>query len=315
MTKMTRKLMLAVLTVVVTLVTLGTTTFAWFTLTNTSVIQGFDANIIADSGIEIALANFGTDPEDLVWKTTLTKDDVETYLASSSFAAFDSVTSQDGRIFYQKGEDSATGVGSLGASTTAGVVSLPIHFRSANATEIFWSDVTLTSGVQNWRAPIAFTDSKGNNWILGDQVPTDAADAMRVSVTGSNLLGDPITVVYQNGNSDTNTVLAQHTNVDFTVAPYVNGALSYYHAITALYPGSSKTVTTANAVTTLITDNTDPLNPEYSKVLDMTSGNEATYGQSYYGRITVRIWFEGWDQEAYNALLSRMITTSFRFVA
>ena len=67
MTKLTRKLLLSVLTVVLTVVALGTTTFAWFTLTNTAQIQSFDAEIIADSGIEIAIGNadYGVENLDL----------------------------------------------------------------------------------------------------------------------------------------------------------------------------------------------------------------------------------------------------------
>ena len=57
MTKMTRKLLLSIITVVLTVVALGTTTFAWFTLTNTAQIQEFEAKIIADSGIEIAIGD------------------------------------------------------------------------------------------------------------------------------------------------------------------------------------------------------------------------------------------------------------------
>jgi len=55
MNKIARKLVLSILTVVLTVAALGTTTFAWFTLTNTSVVQPFQAQIVSDTGIEIAI--------------------------------------------------------------------------------------------------------------------------------------------------------------------------------------------------------------------------------------------------------------------
>ena len=73
MNKIARKLVLSALTVVLTVVALGTTTFAWFTLTNTAVVQPFQASIVADTGIEVSLD--GVD-----WYTTLTEELIEQYI-------------------------------------------------------------------------------------------------------------------------------------------------------------------------------------------------------------------------------------------
>ena len=303
MTKMTRKLVLAVLTVVVTVVTLGTTTFAWFTLTNTSVIQNFSANVITDAGIEIALADFSTPAEDLVWKTTLTTTDILNYIEAryGGTFAFNHVTSANGTTFNELGiGDPMVG----GAATTTGYLSLPIHFRSATATEINWTAVTMTSPEISWRTPIGFTNSKGVLLANNDTFDVNAADAMRISVTGE-IAGSPFTTVYENPVSDTNTVLGEHTAEDFTVAPFRNGAVDYYFRVTDTYPGGVENVTVAPTVTSVAS----------IKVLDMSTGNELIHETEYYGRITIRVWFEGWDREALNALLGRAITLGFRFEA
>lgn len=55
MQKLTRKLFISIFTAVFALVTLGATTFAWFTLTTTVSIEEFQAEITSGTGIEVSL--------------------------------------------------------------------------------------------------------------------------------------------------------------------------------------------------------------------------------------------------------------------
>ena len=88
MNRLARKLVLSVLSVVLTVVALGTTTFAWFTLTNTSVVQPFNAQIVADTGIQVAVGMPGVEPEFLQWKTTITATDISNYISAAYPAGF-----------------------------------------------------------------------------------------------------------------------------------------------------------------------------------------------------------------------------------
>jgi len=298
MSKITRKLLLAVLTVVLTVATLGTTTFAWFTLTNTSVIQNFNVDIIGDSGIQMALATFDTEPGDLQWRETITAPEVLAFIEAQFGATFvlNHVSSPDGINFY------GLGIGAPGGSTSSGYLELPIHFRSEDVDQIAWTQVSLTSGAFSWRTPITFIDSKAVERLANSTFNVNAADAMRISVTG-DILSTPSTVAYENPISATNTVLGLQSGSDLTAA---NGAISYYFNSTATYPGGIATVNTINTITTLGTG---------VHVLDLTGGQTATYENNFYGRVMLRVWFEGWDAEAYNALLSRTITVRFQFEA
>jgi hypothetical protein len=298
MSKITRKLLLAVLTVVLTVVTLGTTTFAWFTLTNTSVIQSFDVDIIGDSGIQMALATFDTLPEELEWKETLTAPEVLAFIVAEFGATFvlNHVSSTDGVNFV------GLGIGAPGGSTSSGYLELPIHFRSEDVDQISWTQISLTSGSASWRTPIEFTDSKTNLRIANSTFNVDAADAMRISVTG-DIATVSTTIAYENPISATNTVLGEQDDSDLTTA---NGAVSYYFNSTATYPGGIDLVNTVATITSLGAG---------EHVLDLTGGQALIHENEYYGRITIRIWFEGWDAESYNALLSRTITTRFQFEA
>jgi len=55
MRKLTTKLLFAIISAAFALVALGTTTFAWFTLTNEATISQFNAEITAGEGIEISI--------------------------------------------------------------------------------------------------------------------------------------------------------------------------------------------------------------------------------------------------------------------
>ena len=136
---------------------------------------------------------------------------------------------------------------------------------------------------------------------------------MRISILG-NHLSDTV-VVYENPAGDNggayNTVLGGDgtTPVDFSDGLGVGmgdaGSYNYYYQKTGSLITGTNTVVTAPTVTA-IDDNTNA-----QLVLHMTQNS--TYDTTYWGQISIRIWFEGWDGEAYNSLLGRMITTSFSF--
>lgn len=301
MSTITRKLVLSILTVVLTVVALGTTTFAWFTLTNTATVQPFQAEIVSDTGIEIALSD-GADPLLYDWKTTITTQDVSDYMdlkyGVGSFR-FNNVTF-DGTTF--RDLDGAVG-------STAGYLTLQIHFRSPDATEIFMDDFSLTSGEFTWTSSNeTFTNEHGVVIAAGEQFDVDAADAFRMSVSGK-ISSATVTTVYENPELDTNFNLGSGiTNADLTDS-HPNGALSFYHAITGDYPLGATDVTVPDTITA-IDDTANIL-----KVLDLDAGKSSTAGAEYYGTITVNIWFEGWDPNAYNTLLGQVITSSMHFTA
>ena len=301
MNRLARKLVLSVLSVVLTVVALGTTTFAWFTLTNTSVVQPFEAEIVADTGIEIAIGMPGiVDPLLLNWKSVITTQDVYNFIDAAYPGGFQftHVSSENGRTFTDL----------EGATVTDGYLEIPLHFRSDNETEINWTQVMVSSPTASWITGVSFTDSLGNLRVAGGSFPVNAADAVRVSVSG-NIAGSTATTAYENPASEParNTVLGGHTNeasIFYNGGIGANGSTNYYYQVNNALPTGAEDVTTV-ATETSITS---------TKVLDMVT-NPLMTEATYYGVITVRIWLEGWDAEAYNSLLGRVITTSLRFGA
>ena len=49
------------------------------------------------------------------------------------------------------------------------------------------------------------------------------------------------------------------------------------------------------------------INPE------VDTGDDIDDSFSHYGKIIVKVWVEGWDQEAFNAVLDGTVTINFEF--
>ncbi len=305
MTKLTRKLLLSIITVVLTVVALGTTTFAWFTLTNTSVVQPFEAEIVADSGIEVAIGDHATvaaAPLDANWVTTLTTQVIEDYLESQYNAEriiFNHVTTADGENFSTLGATSLTG-------TTVGYIEIPLSFRSDSATSIQWTSVAMTSPLEAWTVDVAFTDSSGTLRNPNDSIQIDASNAMRIAMISSATYGD-FTVAYEKpAASNGNIVLGEQTAADFQNGGVGDdGAMNYYYAKNNMLPFGSDSVTTLATVT--------DINGQTVITMVDVSGSGTDYQAANFGQVMIRIWLEGWDANAYNSVLSRVISTQFVF--
>ena len=320
MNSITRKLVLSILTVVLTVVALGTTTFAWFTLTNTSVIQPFQAQVVSDTGIEVAIGNTA-DPLTLEWKTVLTTEDIYDYVEAAypTGFQFEHVTTPDGFTFY----DMANG------SVSGGWLQLPLHFRSDNEQQIMWNQVRLESTPASFRTPVTFVDSSGATRVAQSQFNTNLQDAMKISIRGivdraTSTYGvtayeNISTGTYSGGwdGEDLRGLQEDFNTVDelgnpIVVQRYVgvNGAQNFYFRSTSTLPGEEVEPNGASAAVYTVdtlTEITEHL------VLEMADNQEALADAKYYGQVMVYIWFEGWDAEAYNGLLGRIITIGLRF--
>lgn len=299
MNRIARKLVLSIVTVVLTVFALGTTTFAWFTLTNTAVVQPFQAQIVSDTGIQVALGDIAAPAAlaGLEWRTTITTEEIENYIDFKYSGNFEfmNVTSPDG---YTMNE-----LGGAGAPATS-YLEINLHFRSTDATEIFWDEVEVSATTTGWTTGTTFFDSKGVERLAGSNFNINAADAFRVSIRSNEAV--PLQTVYENPVSATNTVLGEQIAADFQNGGVgVNGSTNYYYEVNQVLPEGSDAVSVVATETAI----------NGQKVLNMTDDDSVMEGFRYFGSITIRIWVEGWDAEAYNAILSEIITARFRFTA
>jgi hypothetical protein len=311
MTRLTRKLMISILTVVLSISALGTTTFAWFTVTNVATVEQFSANIVSDTGIEISL-----DGEN--WFSSITADMINAVIPANF--EFNHVTTADGETF-------RTLSGSTLGITSTGYLSIPIYFRSQAVSTITWTGVSLSGQQKEWSADVSFYASNGDPITAGDSVFVDASNAIRVAVI------DPVTVaatpvVYEKP-ADTglyyNTVLgiSGASLLDGTagVGMGADGAMNYYYEKTnGTLPAETGTFATVATITDLgagvdvlalqATNTSGEV--DFTNILGsglVTVDFNAAYG----GVLFLNVWFEGFDAEAYNSLLTLAVNLGLTF--
>jgi hypothetical protein len=201
----------------------------------------------------------------------------------------------------------------LGASamtgTTGGYLELPLNFRSDTAQFINWTGVTMTSPIASWTADVGFTDASGTVRAPGDQFDIDASNSMRIAMISEFIYGDH-TVAYEKVGSGSNVYLGTGGDLSELVALSGDGlgapgAMNYYYSKNNALPYDADTVTTLSTNTAIASE----------LVLSMidVSADRALYEADFYGQVMIRVWLEGWDANAYNSILSRIITASFEF--
>lgn len=210
MSQMSKKLVLSVLAVVLTVVALGTTTFAWFTLTNVAQVQSFQAEVIADSGMEISLDDTANAN---VWVTSLTTAMIQDYIETkySGNFKFDANTTADGEEFFPLGASVAS---------SAGVLEIGLRFRSQTVNTINWTSVSLDSAGVGFIPGVSFLNTSGSITAQATSAGTfKASNAARIAVDGTSQVvyelggNAPGTSV---GTTASNTHLGAQTGVDYS---------------------------------------------------------------------------------------------------
>lgn len=293
MSKLSRKAILAVLSLVLTFVALGATTFAWFSLGTTAVVNPFDLEVRGSEGLEIQFGGKvdGTG-KDTQWFSTLNSDRMNGWLTASGgiFAGgkLEAVTSANG-ITFQKLEDvTPTGaVSTTGAAANTDYVEFVLNFRTKTAgATLDITDVVFASIEYTWNADLGFTPESGEAVDEGDEVTGFAHYAARMSVTGN------ATTTFQAPNPESGT------NIGFDLDNGAHNYVAVKHGLSTLVDPSHTYVDSANATGT-----------EENIVAFSTGLTEGYYTAS----VTIRVWIEGWDGNAYDALFDKNFSLAFKF--
>jgi len=337
--KLTRKLLIAVMTLVVTAIALGTTTYAWFTIGERVAVEDIKMQVKAGEGLEIAYMPTSVDTANdssLSYVKTLQSEYIYEMLVKDYFGTFeepgtwaiepaleqdqtyaeywaanfemDAVTSTDGKEFKKIVEGTTApydySLGSNVVTKEDGFVEFKLAFRtlSTEKLDLFWDHVSLTSKGVEWAPEVPFTSA-----ITGEQVPTEtleyyAANAARISINS----GDS-TVVFENSVSITNTVLGKDNFVKD------KGAHQYFKLMTGQHVIKSD----ANDEEGIMPDNYETVDTITSlsdqKVVATFPGDNGSGGYQYV-TITVRIYIEGMDPEAFNSILGDTLTVQLGFL-
>lgn len=321
MRKLTQKLVLSVVTMALVVIALGTSTFAWFTLTNKASVGQFTGQVTAGEGIEISLGDWDDVNEvydapstNTVWYTVLPSAVIQAYITNmyDSFR-FDNLTSADGSAMRNEALSPVT------YSRSARYIEFVLYFRSTAAKTITWNQASLTGLAQPWtvNVPSFLSSDNSTTWTINQQVQVAAWTGARISVDG-----DTTTVVYQAPSGLTGGVYNSNEGVasydlglfdhdsDGGTTPevYVPGEGTGTPYGAAAYGILAGKTTTFGTVLPTIASTTD-VNASPASVL--TLGN-LTSGY-YLGNLTVRVWIEGFDADTFDAIFNAPLAVQIAF--
>lgn len=332
MRKLTQKLVLSVVTMALVVIALGTSTFAWFTLQNAASIGSFQGQVTAGTGIEVSLGevsagaqNLDFDNQNYSWFTAIPAATMQTFIDTKyPTFRFNNVTSPDGVVM--KNED---GTGAVAGS----FIEFNLYFRSREANmPIGLTQAALGGPVGNWTVNSPeFTHTDGikygtlaNGTITNSTMKVAAWTAARLSVKSA---GQSVFIIQREAvvgdvANITNSTALPHVSYDFTetgtstgifaVGTTLLGAASYEKANAIGRPNWDENTTTV-LVENIIPDAATAVNP--STVVLQLGTVKATGVLAGYavGTLTVRVWIEGWDADAYDAIFNQMLTVALAF--
>lgn len=308
MKSLTSKFILSVLSLVLTGVALSVGVYAWFTINNTAQVDQFSADVRAGSGFYISLN--GTQ-----WYTDITTDMITEYLSSAKpNFQFDNVTSPDGVTF--KTLAGAT-------ANTANYIEFPLYFAgNASLSYVQLTGLTIGGSQTDWVPGINVPNTRAASPANPSTPVTDyASNAVRISFADQLYdaeNGTQMITVFEKGTSQGNTL---GKGASFTA----NEAVQFYNAvedddITEAMYNAAVLPPTLQAANSGMEVNVAPLyaigdvTSEVWGITTLPTGVTNVLGEdAEVAFMMVRVWIEGWDAQAFNAILSGTVTLSFDF--
>jgi hypothetical protein len=328
MQKLSRKLMISIMSLAFAVITLGASTFAWFTLSNKADVQQINARVTAGTGIEVSL-------DDISYKNTITTAEINQKIAQNlgvSYGAeyksiMDDVTSANGETFktlVDYSTMSTVEMNDLTPNVAAGWIWFDLYFRSPeeNVKVYLLDSSVFTSTGVDWISDAAFTHKSDDSLTASEAVKLYAVNALRLSTEEYQVTENVTKTIkpgYVLGPKDANVfeldpaISFDNERLDNTVKNY--GSAAYFDA---KYPTTPLIKTLAQLPATILNNtalknggtlaNSQGKNP--ISTLAAEYDNPTPY---YYGEIRIRIWLEGWDPDMYNAIMGDSLQLTLNF--
>ncbi len=320
MGQFTKKFAVSILAVIFALVAVGTTTFAWFTLSTKVEVRSFEATIKPEDGIEVKLS---ANP-DAPWYAgavsftppTGTELNAVSYIATSD----DTDDTNGFAKFLQDGSQI-----SYAPAELSEYIVINVYFRSRAAgtvrltTNSYLKDGDLTHQdldgnvvAQYWNTDVAY-----DTYEKGDSVRNSVGNAARMMIVGAGAA--PMRNYFENpaSGSTYNTTGLQENSA-------TTGAISYFMAKTGINTEEMQTLAVPTSyASTMNTKKLGVANTALgedivSDVVGLAQGAGTAYSDPadsdyYYGQVAVYIWIEGWDAECFNSLFEQKLEAFLQF--
>ncbi len=309
MKTLTNKLVLSVLALVLTGVALSVGVFAWFTVNNTASVESFTGTVQTGEGFYVSLDGQN-------WVNTISSAEIQAKINGGNGVTFQALTSTNGKALTTLDNNPA------GSGT---YIDFDLYFvGDGTLGNVEIMSLVLNSGTGTTWQPLVdvpFTRTDGNaNAILTEY----ASNAARVSFT--DLIVEPTNAVIFEQNTTTNSNSLGKGSFTSPGVDADNEAVLYYNHFmgTALTNGQ---FTAAHPYSTTVagSQNVDVAGLHTQATASTFIGGIAGWnvpasvtnviGASTYkiGALKVRVWIEGWDQEALNAILSGTLDVTLGF--
>lgn len=292
--KSAKKLIVSVVVLMVAISLAVTSTFAWFTLSATPKVEGFNVNVTTSDGLTISTTADG------VYKSTLTADNI--FEANSDIAtlALTAVTSVDGKTF--------TEINGTSPAATGSFVDFTLYFKSntkqvvklksdVNNTKVTSTPAVGINRVDAWQAISANTYGDSHLALeQGADILADAKDAVRISFID----GTTANVWYPNPTTGYNYDDGLNNAKEAVTAK--NLAMDYYNKT----EGTSFKISDTDDAMGL------PSSDIYSDNLLTLDANPIAEG-GFSGSLNIIIWIEGWDGDCLNSIFADTINIALQF--
>ena len=311
-----RKLTIIIVMVLLTVVALGTSTYAWFTLNNIAKVDQIEMGITSGVGIEVSLDG----------KTWYNKLDSALISEKTNNVKLESITTINGYDM--------TALDGNTVANESKYVKFTLHFRVNNVNAVVGNDygIYLTShnnsstydvmgdgtaikskGV-DWKPDVDYIDWNG---AKVEYKTTDATkkyyveNSMRVSFKDNNNI--KVFDFSQNSNADLKRGYAQTYGETDEEKKIAYGAYSYYKNKTNSDASNPTNAPVLNYTTMYNNNLTEILDESVTENNNSLISNLTKNGDYYFGETEIRIWIEGWDIDCFDAVLSDSIKLQMKF--
>lgn len=333
--KLTRKLMLSAFTLLFAVISLGASTYAWFTLSKDAEVEAFQGKVTSGtSGLEIGVGLIG-DTQPYQWRATsldlaadlnslsediLTKlkfDAVQNAnpLGNGSFTGLD-VTKKDsgyaGAVQYYAGQKVVNGEETEIKDGT--YLSFQLFFRLADTNDSTENAKVYLTNYQMLTNP---TEDLENGDVDGWHVNKDYKDINGTPVTVEGVKTTGVKPKYYVSDAARMAIVgktaeqkhlietneyASSVNGYYSSGSQSNGALSYYNN----FNGIEISLPDEYAQPT-VGPETNQTKAGAIEICDLIKDNK------YEGSATITIWIDGWDGECINAIFGQILCINLSF--
>ena len=303
---LTRKLTIAVIALVFAVVSLSTSTYAWFTMSNEATIEAFETDVKAGEGIEIAITT-GNVVGDAQWYTgNVPTDAIQAVVNPNKTLKFDALSPTSFSYSGISFEDIDQQPVVVSDDVPQGWVQFYVHIKAADTGIIYIDEMNFSSVSKSWTvdAPFTVAANNGVDLAVNSTIEYKVENAARVSICKSDnsyLVFEKDAENYVPAVTGDNPKAAQAGNTE-GFGSNTKGALQYYNEKNTAEYVTKATVYNHTQLSSL-TDTADSVvRTELSAV---TKDVPVTF--------LVTAWIEGWDAECLNAIFAQTLSVNMMF--